>query len=327
MIKVQESRGQRRTAFTLVELLVVIAIIAILIGLLLPAVQKVRESAARTKCANNLKQMGIACHLNVDSYGFLPSAGWGWSWLGSPRLGSGPGQPGGWIYQILPYMEQHDLYELSGSASTAVNMVLTPLPMFNCPSRRTGGPYLNLKGEGYYCDIGGGNDTTITPSYCARSDYAACSGSENADQGGDGGPGSLAAAETYAWQGISAFNGAIFQRSAISLAAITRGTSNTFMIGEKYLNPTDYTTGADQGDNENMYIGFDNDTTRSTENPPQHDTPEASGSGNTLNFGSAHTAGLNMLYCDGSVKFIPFFTDPGETVIFSDAGKILYDEP
>src|SRR5437879_8985071 len=101
--------GSRRAGFTLIELLVIIAIIAVLIGLLLPAVQRVREAANRIHCANNLKQLGLAAHNHHDSLGFLPSGGWGWCWTGVPdRVGHR--QPGGWTYSLLPYVEQDNLW-------------------------------------------------------------------------------------------------------------------------------------------------------------------------------------------------------------------------
>ena len=309
MIKTQENTGERRRAFTLVELLVVIAIIAILIALLLPAVQKVREAASRTKCANNIKQMGIACHMNNDAYGILPSGGWGWNWVGDPTRGSGISQPGGWIYQILPFMEQNNVYNLPTSVAGCAQLIGTPLHLFNCPTRRNGGPYPN----GINFDNFGG----ATPAVAARADYAACSGSAGIDEE-FGGPPDLPTGDSpsYSWPATSQFTGVIYQRSTTSLISVTSGTSNTFLIGEKYLNPNSYFNGSDGGDNESMYVGFDNDISRSTDGAPQQDQP---GNANTLIFGSAHFGGLNMLYCDGSVRFVLYSTNPN---VFLLAGNI-----
>jgi prepilin-type processing-associated H-X9-DG protein len=292
----------------LIELLVVIAIIAVLIALLVPAVQKVREAASRIRCANNLKQIGIGLHNHHDVWLRLPTGGWGWAWVGYPGLGTGKDQPGGWAYNLMPYIEQQNLAELARPDMPppqifALNgqIIGTPIKIMNCPSRRNAETWPS-NGFTYH--------DAITPVNVARTDYAANSGDAPADEL-FGGPPSLAAglSPSFPWPNARKFTGVIFQRSEINLTAITdgKGTSYCFLAGDKYLNPDNYFTGHDPGDNENMYVGFDNDLERTTDFPPQRDR---FGYTNTFIFGSNHPSGVNMLLCDGSVSHITFDVNP-----------------
>src|SRR5208282_2151046 len=98
--------------FTLVELLIVISIIGVLIALLMPAVQSARESGRRAQCLNNLHQMAAGCLALESKFQHLPGGGWGCAWTGEPDRGYGAQQPGGWHYNILPFIDQTDLHDL-----------------------------------------------------------------------------------------------------------------------------------------------------------------------------------------------------------------------
>jgi prepilin-type processing-associated H-X9-DG protein len=299
-------------------LLVVIAIIAILIALLIPAVQKVREAASRNTCQNNLKQMGLACHSILDATGAFPANGWGWDWVGVPSKGYNNDQPGGWCYNMLNYIEQTALRKLgSGKTGAAFQdemtlLITTPVPMFNCPTRRNGGPWPSYTYTYYSAEDSGNRRSLSTsaesgPSVLARADYAACVGDENTDESFGGLAGGDSLDIHHPPPAPPDARGIIFQASKTRVTDITRGTSHTFLLGERYLNPDNYYTGADPSDNEGMYTGQDNDNSRDTYSPPLMDRQ---GLQDTERFGSAHSGGLNMLMADGSVHFITYDVNP-----------------
>ncbi len=308
-----------RWGFTLVELLVVIAIIGILISLLLPAVQAAREAARRTQCMNNLKQLALGFQNHVDVHKHFPTGGWGWRWQGDPDRGFDRRQPGGWVYNVLPYIEQTALRErgagLTGAAKEQeISQVAgAPIGMMNCPTRRIT-VLKNFRHPDNFFNTAGAR-----PQLVARADYSANLG--NLNQGNFGsGPSSLATGDnpTFNWIGQGGLDrtGIVFRRSEVTIADILDGTTNTYCVGEGYLNPDFYEHGSPlpptviaggSGDDQNMYVGYDRDTLRTSHNLPAfrvaRDRP---GLDLSFSWGSAHPNGFNMALCDGSVRTLRY---------------------
>ena len=322
----------RHRGFTLVELLVVIAIIGILIALLLPAIQAAREAARRATCANHLKQIGMASLTSESATRHYPSGGWGFWTVGDPDRGFGREQPGGWIYNLTPFLELKGIHDLGKGASaankrkTANVLTKTPLEIMNCPTRRATMLYPNV----WNGATTGSNsdDNTPTDNFAARSDYAANSGLVDWwYQPGPAGPDIYASAKSYDWNDVKypqGMCGVVFQRSTITMKDIRDGTSRTILVGEKYLNPDAYKSGWGIGDNESMWLGFSDDILRSTWTLDPTNLPAVRGGGATflycrdrsgldgyhMGFGGAHPQGGQFVFCDGSIHAISYTVDP-----------------
>ncbi|MCI0463580.1 MAG: DUF1559 domain-containing protein [Gemmataceae bacterium] len=310
--------NRKRRAFTLIELLVVIAIIAVLIGLLLPAVQKVREAANRMSCQNNLKQLGLAIHNYHDTYGFFPPA-WNYEPPKPPQRTTGVTHA--WSTFLLPYAEQDNLYKNYDFnkllyVEPNLTIIQTPLKVFQCPSAPSPGRL--------YAFPLPANILPAVPAGTLRasaSDYVATTGIRNWNQLVSPNP-----SET-GLQDIGQRHGVLNARSAelpavggrrLSLMQITDGSSNTMVVTELAGRPNVYnrsrtqvpfpplnmTEGAGWGDpfnGENWMSGstFDGNP-RAPAGPCLINCTNVNG----RNLYSFHSGGVNILMGDGSVRFL-----------------------
>lgn len=335
MVRLGFGQHARRTAirgFTLVELLVVIAIIGILVGLLLPAIQAAREAARRAQCQNHLKQIGTAFLLHENAHKILPGSGTCPWHVGDAMRGRGKKQTGGWMFNILPYIEEQDLYNLTNDGdqkitptqkAAAARMQETPVTSFSCPSRR------RAMAVPYALASGWQPVNSDPMQSVVRGDYAANAGD---GEGGQKFPvrdpnGTITGYQPilpplgyalldnpalFTYPSEKDQSGINFLGAEIKMSEIRDGTSKVYMVGEKYMNADKYDSpseeGGDGGDNHSCYQGFDWDVNRwatvlwpATQDRPAFDAFQG--------FGSAHSGVWQAVFCDGSVHALPYDMD------------------
>lgn len=249
--------------------------------------------------------------MHVDTHRHLPTGGWGYSWLGDPEYGFGSLQPGGWIFNVLPFIEQENLRKLALGLPTASrrdairNMIRQPVSILNCPSRRgtASYPYVSVSPL-FNCDI---------PNESAKSDYAVNGGSNQIDTGRGPSSHSIADMRDYEWPSLEKFTGISFVRSRLRFAEITDGLSNTYLVGEKYVSLGD--ARGFGGDDQSMYMGDDADIRRWGFGPPLSDRSRVE---DRWAFGSRHSAVCGFVLVDGSVRHQDFGIDTSTHLRLSD---------
>ena len=294
----------KRPAFTLIELLVVIAIIALLLGLLLPAVQRVREAAARIQCDNNLKQIGIGLHNFHFTHDSFPTNGGPapgqanliWTDWGSGRaywglanpMASPAEQTGSWAFSLLPFVEQDNIFKAGDQGA--------PVRLYVCPSR------------------GRVPSQPVPPSdpVFARLTY------------GNGGLNPWSTTD-YAGNGLLLVNrwpagGVPREGEPRRMRNVTDGLSNTILVGEKAMDRRSFNTGGWYW-NEPIFSGGSGGTDRwGTEI-----IPDGVGTSFEFNWGSSHIGSAMFLFGDGSVRPLRFDLDRNimEALLTPDGGEVV----
>ena len=288
-------RCSRVYGFTLIELLVVIAIVAILVGLLLPAVQKVRDAAARTQCQNNLKQIGLALHNHHDENGTFPP---GFTAVAAPGGDVAPGW--GWGFYILPQLEQESLFRSAPDRNQSLKdspVLARVVKGYLCPADHQTEPF-QVRGPG------GVNLTTITGALvrAAPSSYAAFAGGDET--------------EVTTGDDKGRFHGVFYRNSKTRLTDLTDGTSHTALVAERACGITQGTW-AGAIPQARMRLGARNPVYPLNPNMDYdpdlfglmhanwiNATNDQSDDGGTDDPSSFHPGGANHLFGDGSVRFL-----------------------
>lgn len=285
----------RRNAFTLVELVVIIGILSLLSAVLLPAVQRVRESARVAQCENRARQLVLALQQFESQHKLYPSNGWGFGWAGEPT-GSGYDTPGGWVHSILPFLGHSPVYEMTRTSLGREEAMRSPVSVLICPSRRGLSVHPFTLQEFQMVNV-------RHPTEGAKTDFAVCSGSRIVQT--KIGPDRRTGVRNYSWPDPKLFTGVVHLRSRIRNADIRRGMSSTLALAEKSLSTLSYRTGDSQGDDQAAIIGDDADIRRWTTFLPRRDEL----SEDISSFGSPHLAGITAAFWDGSVRRVGFDVD------------------
>jgi prepilin-type N-terminal cleavage/methylation domain-containing protein len=306
---------RRRDAFTLIELLVVIAIIAILIALLVPAVQKVRESSSVAQCQNNLKQIGLALHSYHDNYKVFPPGyvDRNTDPTSTPDNDLGPGW--GWASYLLPYLEQGSLYSqinFNDGVGIGSNVAVcqTQLPIFQCPSD----PYQDN------FDV---YDSSFTNPIAtvAHGNYVGCNGWEEcfSNAGGAGTGTGDGGADGLVGGGGAAGNGLFYRNSRNSIASVTDGLSNTIFVGERSANHAPSTwTGAVTGGRCPAWMATMPPSPNSPPPGPAYDNADFAEALILAHCNATHVPSADFPIFDPDV-FYSMHAGPGANFLFGDA--------
>ncbi len=320
-MKINQKQTMTNRGVTLIEALVVLSVMAFAVSLFAPLVVASRQEMRQAECANNLRRIGDGWLGHENSLGHLPSSGWGWRWTGDPDRGFGRSQPGGWAFDAIRFTEYENVANLGGGeiddADKAAGMLRangTPIPIFYCPDRRAVRTYPTVRNAFLANNL----RECQTDPVCqvARIDYQGNSG--NVSLGETAGPsGDRSTTGPPRQEGkFRISNGVTTQVSETRFGQITDGLSHTMMIGEKYLNASNYQNGLDAADDNSHFAAIDRDingytssSIRSVSVPEFLPRQDRIGLGLNWAFGSAHSGGMNAAFCDNSVRTVSYEVD------------------